>query len=141
MERVENGTFFSFLASLSKKFLKNNIDIKFLKLAGYGKSGLMTESDYMISFNDELDDLNEEPKNPSTCMTFNGNNTSNDIDSTSLGSGLYMSNPSSSQQWILIGITSRLPHVISSDCNAVFTNVIFFIDWIDKCLATLLRTS
>lgn len=130
------------MAKVNSKFkLKFKFIFLTLKLVGYGNSYLMTDSDYMITLNDEIDALNEEPKNPATLMTFNGNNTSNDINSTSPGNGLYMNNPSSPEQWILIGITSRLPHALSTDCNAVFTNVIFFIDWIDKCLDTLGRTS
>lgn len=91
----------------------------------------------MVSF-DEQDDLNEDkPKEPSKCMTFNGNNTSNNIHSSNLGGGLYMNNPAAPNQFIIIGIVSRLPHPMSSNCNAIFSNVIFFVDWIQNCLATL----
>lgn len=101
----------------------------------------MTEADFMASFEDEEDDiLNDEPKNPASCMTFNGNNTSENINSTNLGGGLFMSNPSSPNQFIIIGIVSRLPHASSDDCNAVFTNMIFFIDWVHNCLATLVKS-
>lgn len=103
----------------------------------------MTEADFMVSLGDEQDDLSEdeseqvEPKNPAKCMTLNGNNTSNNINSSSLGGGLFMSNPSSPNQFIIIGIVSRLPPASSNDCNAVFTNMLFCLEWVHNCLATL----
>lgn len=102
----------------------------------------MTEADFMTSFDEEVEDDLDEPKNPATsCMTFNGNNTSDNIKSTSLGAGLFMSNPSSPNQFIIIGFVSSLPPASSVDCNAVFTNMIFFIDWVHNCLETTLMKS
>ena len=99
----------------------------------------MTEADFMVSLGDEQDDLigdeEGEPKNPTKCMTLNGNNTSNNINTTSLGGGLFMSNPSSPNQFIIIGIVSRLPPSSSTDCNAVFTNMLFCLDWVFDCMA------
>lgn len=104
------------------------------KNPGYDESGIMNEVDYLMSYDDEVEDIYETPK------TFNGNNTSNNINSTSLGGGLFMKNPAAADQWIIVGIVSRLPHSSSRSCNAVFTNVIYFVDWIHGCLATLLRS-
>jgi hypothetical protein len=98
---------------------------------------MMTEADYMMSFNDEQNDLSEDPPNPVNCKTFNGNTTAESISTTTLGGGLFMPNPSSPNQIIIVGIVSRLPHPSSTSCNAIFSNIIFFVDWIERCLATL----
>lgn len=100
----------------------------------------MNEVEYMASFDGDEDDPNEEPKDPASCMTFKGNTSAENINSTNLGGGLYMNNPSAPNQWIIIGIVSSLPHPTSSNCNAAFTNIIFFVDWIQNCLTTLLKS-
>lgn len=84
---------------------------------------MLTEEEFSISKDDDC-------KGPiNSCKTFTGNNTSGKIGSTDLGCGLYMKD---STRWVLVGITSIIPFRLSDECEATFTNVILFIDWIEK---------
>ncbi|KAG5670271.1 hypothetical protein PVAND_000548 [Polypedilum vanderplanki] len=95
------------------------------KVVGFGKSNTLTEGDYNISLDDDCKDA------PSTCKTINGNNTSGNVDATDLGCGLYMNN---SNHYIVIGVVSIIPYPLTQDFGCIFTNVLFYLDWINRLL-------
>jgi len=82
----------------------------------------LTENNFHLKFNDICEEAFD------SCQTFIANSIT--INYTDLGCGLYIIDERN--RWKLIGITSAIPHHLDSNTDVVFTNIIFFIDWLEK---------
>lgn len=93
-----------------------------LKLVGFGKSNILTENNFHL----KIDGICEEAFY--SCQTFTAKSIT--INFTNLGCGLYIVDERN--HWKLIGITSAIPHHLDLNTDIIFTNIVFFIDWIEK---------
>ncbi|XP_070503677.1 ovochymase-2-like isoform X2 [Chironomus tepperi] len=106
------------LPDLNLKLKVNDV----MKLVGFGKSKILTESNFHL----KSDDVCEEAFY--ACQTFTAN--SKTIEYTDYGCGLYVIDERS--RWKLIGITSIIPNNLDNNTDVIFTNIVFFIDWLEK---------
>ncbi|KAL7022104.1 hypothetical protein ACKWTF_012134 [Chironomus riparius] len=104
---------------------ESNIKLKVdneMKLVGFGRSNILTENNFYLKIDNSCEEILY------SCQTFTANSTT--IEYTDLGCGLYAIDERS--RWKLIGITSYIPHHLNANTDVIFTNIAFYIDWIDK---------